>query len=75
MNDDLNTAVVIAHMNEELRKLNSSAPEKSKTEEYAIATAAWEQAGKILGLFSLTPEEFDKQLFKIKNSELGPRYQ
>ena len=70
MNDDLNTAIAIAHMNEELRKLNSSAPEKNKTEDFAIATTAWEQAGQILGLFSLTPEEFEKQLFKIKNSDL-----
>jgi cysteinyl-tRNA synthetase len=70
MNDDLNTAVAIAHMNEELRKLNSSAPEQNKTEDFTIAKAAWEQAGQILGLFSLTPEEFEKQLFKIKNSNL-----
>jgi cysteinyl-tRNA synthetase len=71
MNDDLNTAVAIAHMNEELRKLNSSAPEKNKTEDFAIATAAWKQAGQILGLFSHTPEDFEKQLFKIKNRNLG----
>ena len=70
MNDDLNTAIAIAHMNEELRKLNSSVPEKNKTEDFAIATIAWEQAGQILGLFSVTPEEFEKQLFKIKNSDL-----
>ena len=70
MNDDLNTAIAIAHMNEELRQLNSSAPKKNKTEDFAIATAAWEQAGQILGLFSLTPEEFEKQIFKIKNSSL-----
>ena len=70
MNDDLNTAIAIAHMNEELRKLNSSVPEKNKTEDFAIATIAWEQAGQILGLFSVTPEEFEKQIFKIKNSDL-----
>ena len=70
MNDDLNTAIAIAHMNEELRKLNSSVPEKNKTEDFAIATIAWEQAGQVLGLFSVTPEEFEKQIFKIKNSDL-----
>ena len=71
MNDDLNTAVAIAHMNEELRKLNSFVPEQNNTEGFAIASAAWKQAGQILGLFSHTPEEFEKQLFKIKNSNLG----
>ena len=54
-----------------MRKLNSSAPEKNKTEDFAIATAAWKQAGQILGLFSHTPEDFEKQLFKIKNRNLG----
>ena len=70
MNDDLNTAVAIAHMNEELRKLNSSTSDKNKSDDFAITTIAWEQAGQILGLFSVTPEEFEKQLFKIKNSDL-----
>ena len=73
MNDDLNTAVVMAHMNEELRNLNTAVLGKNDTslEELAIATAAWEAAGKILGLFSRTPEEFEKELFAIKNSDLG----
>ena len=70
MNDDLNTAVAIAHMNEELRKLNSFVPEQNNSEGFAIAAAAWGQAGQILGLFSHTPEEFEKQLFKIKNNNL-----
>ena len=73
MNDDLNTAVVMAHMNEELRNLNTAVLGKNDTslEDLAIATAAWEAAGKILGLFSRTPEEFEKELFAIKNSDLG----
>lgn len=73
MNDDLNTAVVMAHMNEELRNLNTAVLGNNDTslEELAIATTAWETVGKILGLFSRTPEEFEKELFAIKNSDLG----
>ncbi|MBT3922805.1 MAG: cysteine--tRNA ligase, partial [Nitrospina sp.] len=71
MNDDMNTAVVMAHMNEELRKLNTAVQGDSSAEELAIATTAWVEAGKILGLFAHTPEEFEKELFEIKNSDLG----
>jgi len=70
MNDDLNTAVAIAHMNEELRNLNSAVPGKNETEDLAVATAAWEAAGQILGLFSRTPEKFEKELFETKNRDL-----
>ena len=71
MNDDLNTAVVMAHMNEELRNLNTAVLGKgeSSLEDLAVATTAWETAGQILGLFFLTPEEFEKELFEIKNQE------
>ena len=73
MNDDLNTAVAIAHMNEELKNLNSAVLGNNNTslEDLAVATTAWEAAGKILGLFSRAPEEFEKELFAIKNSDLG----
>ena len=68
MNDDLNTAVAMAHMNEELRNLNTSVQGKGDSlEDLAVAVNAWEEAGKILGLFSRTPEEFEKELFEIKN--------
>jgi len=71
MNDDLNTAVAMAHMNEELRNLNTAVSGKGEPslEELAIATTAWEAAGQILGLFFLTPEEFEKELFEIKNTD------
>jgi cysteinyl-tRNA synthetase len=73
MNDDLNTAVTIAHMNEELRNINTAVLGKSETslEDLAVTTAAWESAGKILGLFSRTPEEFENELFATKNLDLG----
>ncbi len=69
MNDDLNTAVAVACMNEELRNLNSAAANESASslEKLAVATTAWETAGKILGLFFLTPEKFEEELFAIKN--------
>jgi cysteinyl-tRNA synthetase len=72
MNDDLNTAVAIAHMNEELRNINTAVLGKNETslEDLAIATAAWESAGKILGLFARTPEEFENELFATKNLDL-----
>ncbi len=72
MNDDLNTAVAMAHMNEELRNLNTAFLDKgnSSLEELAVATKAWETAGKILGLFFLTPAEFKKELFETKNRDL-----
>ena len=72
MNDDLNTAVAIAHMNEELRNLNTAVLGNNNTslEDIAVATAAWESAGLILGLFARTPEEFEKELFEIKNINL-----
>jgi cysteinyl-tRNA synthetase len=72
MNDDLNTAVAIAHMNEELRILNTTVLGNNDTsmENIAVATAAWEAAGQILGLFARTPEEFKKELFEIKSIDL-----
>jgi cysteinyl-tRNA synthetase len=72
MNDDLNTAVVIAHMNEELRNINTAVLGKNEAslEDLAIATAAWESAGKILGLFARTTEEFENELFATKNLDL-----
>ena len=72
MNDDLNTAVAVAHMNEELRNINTAVLGKNGTslEDLAIATAAWESAGKILGLFARTPEEFENELFATKNLDL-----
>jgi cysteinyl-tRNA synthetase len=71
MNDDFNTAVVIAHMNEGLRNLNTAVQnnDTSSLEDLAVTMTAWEQAGQILGLFFQTPEQFEADLFKIKNSD------
>ena len=66
MNDDLNTAVVMAHLNEGLRNLNSA----SIDEEFAITAHAWIKAAKVLGLFASTPEKFKEELFSIKKENL-----
>lgn len=73
MNDDLNTAIVMALMNEELRNLNTAVSSKGKLslEDLAVATTAWESVGHNLGLFFLTPEKFEDDLFKIKNQDLN----
>ena len=66
MNDDLNTAVVMAHLNEGLRNLNST----SIDEEFAITANAWINSAKVLGLFASTPEKFKEELFSIKKKNL-----
>ena len=71
MNDDLNTAVVMAHLNEGLRNINSALNDEDGLEDFAASTHAWLNAGKILGLFSRTPEQFEKELFAIKNENLN----
>jgi len=67
MNDDLNTAVVMAHLNEGLRNLNST----SIDEEFAIMAHAWIKAAKVLGFFASTPEKFKEELFSIKKENLN----
>ena len=67
MDDDLNTAVVMAHLNEGLRNLNSG----PINEGYAITVYAWVNSAKVLGLFASTPEKFEKELFTIKNKSLN----
>ena len=67
MNDDFNTSVVMAHLNEGLRYLNSS----TKDNDFVITAQAWVNAAKILGLLSLTPKQFGEELFSIKNQNLN----
>ena len=71
MNDDLNTAVVMAHLNEGLRNINSALNNADDLEDFAVSTKAWLNAGKVLGLFSRTPEQFETELFAIKNENLN----
>jgi cysteinyl-tRNA synthetase len=71
MNDDLNTAVVMAQLNEGLRNINSALNNEDGLEDFAVYTHAWINVGKVIGLFSRTPEQFETELFAIKNKNLN----
>jgi cysteinyl-tRNA synthetase len=73
MNDDFNTAVALAHMNEELRALNTwtKAPKSQPSQDVLARLNALKQAGQLLGLFSRSPGEFQAELFELKNRALG----
>jgi cysteinyl-tRNA synthetase len=72
MNDDFNTAVAVAHLNEELRKMNTLAKQQKAGFEadLAISLAGLKKAGQVLGLFYLSPKEFQSEMFQLKNQEL-----
>ena len=75
MNDDFNTAVVMAHLNEELRAINAEldklAQGSGDKEKLAASVAAFKLAGGLLGLLSGSPEKFKKEIFEIKKSVHG----
>ena len=74
MNDDFNTAVALALLNEEVRKMNTLTQEQKSGpddgEDLAISLAALKQAGNVLGLFYRTPKQFQSEMFQLKNREL-----
>jgi len=72
MNDDFNTAVALAHLNEELRKLNTLTQDKKTGHEVdlEISLAGLKKAGQVLGLFYRSPKEFQSEMFQLKNQEL-----
>jgi cysteinyl-tRNA synthetase len=73
MNDDFNTAVVMAHLNEGLRTLNKAVDDHAKgagnLEPLAIELTAFKKVCGVLGLLSKTPEKFQSELFAIKNQD------
>jgi cysteinyl-tRNA synthetase len=73
MNDDFNTAVALALLNEELRKMNTlvQEPETGHDEELQISLAGIKKAGNVLGLFYRSPKEFQSEMFQLKNQELN----
>ncbi|GJL79478.1 MAG: cysteine--tRNA ligase [Nitrospinaceae bacterium] len=75
MNDDFNTAVALAHMNEELRNLNRLLIEAKNNpdalKDLKTSVAALKQAGNVLGLLFRIPKEFQAEIFQLKNKELG----
>jgi cysteinyl-tRNA synthetase len=73
MNDDFNTAVVLAHMNEEVRELNKWCQDTAldSAENIAVRLTALKQAGQVLGLFARSPKEFEAEIFALKNQQRG----
>jgi len=73
MNDDFNTAVVLACMNEEVRELNKWCQDAAldSAENISVRLTALRQAGKILGCFARSPKEFAAEIFALKNQQRG----
>ncbi len=69
MNDDFNTAVALAHMNEELRNLNKMTATRAAGDAAAIALslAALKTAGQVLGLFYRSSKKFQAEIFALKS--------
>jgi len=74
MDDDFNTAVVLADMMEELRRLNKCLGEIDSDpdwKQFDTDVAALLYAGNLLGLFYRQPEDYKAQSLEIKKQTLG----
>ncbi len=75
MDDDFNSAVAIAHLNEALRSLNQSLQGLSKDPScgraVVVTAGALEKTGKLLGLFHTPAEEFNEWAFARKSDDLN----
>ena len=75
MNDDFNTSVVLALMNEELRAINTElgkiARGSGDQNKLLVCVAAFRLVGGLLGLLSSSPEKFKREIFDLKKSSLG----
>ncbi|SVC10091.1 uncharacterized protein METZ01_LOCUS262945, partial [marine metagenome] len=75
MDDDFNTAVVMAHLNEESRGINSECSNidqgSGDKKNLAVRVAAFKLAGGLLGLLSSSPKEIKHEIFNIKQIALG----
>ena len=74
MNDDFNTAVVVAHLNEESRGINSECSligsGKGDKKNLALRLSTFKFAGELLGLLTGSPEKIRQEIFNIKKTEL-----
>ena len=74
MNDDFNTAVVMAHLNEELRAINSECSNISRgsgdKNKLKICIEAFKLMGGLLGLLSSSPKKIKQEIFDTKKIEL-----
>lgn len=75
MDDDFNTAVVMAHLNEESRRINAECSnidrESRDKKSLAVRLAAFKLAGGLLGLLLSSPKEIKQEIFDIKQIGLG----
>jgi cysteinyl-tRNA synthetase len=75
MNDDFNTSVVLALMNEELRAINTELDKIARgsgdQNKLLVCVAAFRLVGGLLGLLLSSPEKFKREIFDLKKSSLG----
>ncbi len=75
MNDDFNTAVVLAHLNEELRNLNKLLAKKTPREEewlsFDLSTKTLKYCGQLLGLFFRKPEDYLADTLELRIKSTG----
>ena len=74
MNDDFNTAVVVAHLNEESRGINAECGRIDSGEgdkkNLAVRLAAFKFVGELLGLLTSSLEKIRQEIFNVKQTEL-----
>ena len=74
MNDDFNTAVVVAHLNEESRGINAECSRIDSGEgdkkNLAVRLAAFKFVGELLGLLTSSLEKIRQEIFNVKQTEL-----
>ncbi len=76
MNDDFNTAVALAHINEELRRLNKAMTDlqKKKNGDWAgfeTAAGALKYACQLLGILYHQPKTYQARVLETKKETLG----
>jgi len=74
MNDDFNTAKVVANLNEESRGINSECSrigsEQGDKKNLALRLSTFKFVGELLGLLTGSPEKIRQEIFNIKKTEL-----
>ena len=75
MNDDFNTAVVVAHMNEELRNLNRAMTQLQKKKgnwaSFDTAASTLKYACQLLGFLYHEPKDYKARVLETKKETLG----
>jgi cysteinyl-tRNA synthetase len=74
MNDDFNTALALAHLGDELKNLNKALTDlkddPNSLEQFDKDTNDLRYAGRLLGIFYRSAEDYQSQNFQIKSNEL-----